>query len=383
MIEDHHAVKKMERRKNTFAAFSLAGGILILFNILLIAMNGGPLVLSSSSNSIDGLLPNSAPMWFRIAFGIRDYTSSTALVIGAILATVIVYFALSLYLNPRNAGPLSFLIMLLSAVALLYGGGFIIGSILAFTGAALMYEAPRKFSQTLMGKMLSSMTARSQVFQHFTQDSSVKDATMVILFANLLSGIGNGIFTFNVTRIIGAANAIIPFEVLFTGRVSLDQSIAQTPIILMGIGVFKWALLSLILFFVGANLFGQKASLASVAACTGFAYAPIALQLFTPFVFTSSPYLTQWAVGVYLLTNLWMMLILIAGMKQIMNVSLMKSAATVASCGALYTLINYLIFAQVSIPYVMKFQIQPPEAMLLLTSLMIAAPLLFMGKKSS
>jgi hypothetical protein len=78
-----------------------------------------------------------------------------------------------------------------------------------------------------------------------------------------------------------------------------------------------------------------------------------------------------------------MMLILIAGMKQIMNVSFTKSAATVASCGALYTLINYLIFTQVSIPYVIKFQIQPPETMLLLTSLVIAAPLFFMGKKSS
>lgn len=373
----------MERRKNTFAVISLVGGILILLNILLIAMNSGPIVLSSSSDSIDNLLPNTAPMWFRIAFGIRDYANGIALEIGAILAAMIVYLALTLYLSPTNARPLSLLIILFSAVALLYGGGFIIGSILAFIGAALMYEAPREFSHTLIGKMLSSMRATPQVFQHFMQDSSVKDAAMVILFANLLSGIGNGVFTFNVTQIIGATNANTPFGILFTGRVGLDLSIAQTPIILMGLGIFKWALLSLILFFVGVNLFGQKASLASVAACTGFAYAPIALQLFTPFIFTSSPYLTQWSLGVYLLTNLWMMLILIAGMKQIMNVSFTKSAATVASCGALYTLINYLIFTQVSIPYVIKFQIQPPETMLLLTSLVIAAPLLFMGKKSS
>ena len=373
----------MERRKNTFAIVSLVGGILILLNILLIAMNSGPIVLSSSSSTIDYLLPDTAPMWLRIAFGIRDYTSGTALAIGAILAAIIVYLALTLYLNPRNARPLSFLIILFSAVALLYGGGFIIGSILAFTGAALMYEAPSEFSRNLMGKMLSSMRASPQVLQHFMQDSSVKDAAMVILFANLLSGIGNGIFTFNVAKIIGAANANTPFEILFTGRIGLDLSIAQTPIILMGLGIFKWALLSLILFFVGANLFGQKASLASIAACTGFAYAPIALQLFTPFVFTSAPYLTQWSLMVYLLTNLWMMLILIAGMKQIMNVSFTRSAATVASCGALYTLINYLILTQVSIPYVIKFQIQPPETMLLLTSLAIAVPLLFMGKKSS
>jgi hypothetical protein len=373
----------MERQKNTFGVISLVGGILIILNILLIAMNSGPIVLSSSYATIDDLLPATAPIWLRIAFGIRDYTDATALAIGAMLAAIIVYLGLSLYLSPRNAKPLSLLIMLLSAVALLYGGGFIIGSILAFVGAALMYETPRKFSQTLMGKILSSMRASSQIFQHFLQDSSVKDAAMVILFANLLSGIGNGIFTFNVAQIIGATNAATPFEILFTGRISLDASIVQTPIILMGLGIFKWALLSLIFFFVGANLFGQKASLPSVAACTGFAYAPIALQLFTPFIFTSSPYLTQWSFAMYLVTNLWMILILIVGMKQIMNVSLTKSAATVASCGALYTLINYLIFTQVSIPYVIKFQIQPPETMLALMSIMIVVPLLFMGKKSS
>jgi hypothetical protein len=86
---------------------------------------------------------------------------------------------------------------------------------------------------------------------------------------------------------------------------------------------------------------------------------------------------------VFMLTNLWLMLILIVGMKQIMNVSFVRSAATVTSCGAIYTLISYIIFMQVSIPYVTEFQIQPPETMLLLTSLAIAIPILFMGRKST
>jgi hypothetical protein len=371
----------MERRNKTAALLSIAGGILILLNILLIAMNAGPIIISTSSETVDNLLQAGTPLWVRIAFGMRDYTGAVQLFIGAIITAMMLYFALSMFLKPTNTKPLSLLIMLFSAVALLYGGGFIIGSILAFIGAALTYETPKPFNETLIGKMLSSMRARSQVFEHFTKDGSVKDAAMIVLFANILSGIGNGIFTFNAVRIMGAANLDLPFEVLMTGRVGLDLSIVQTPIILMGLGIFKWALLSLILFFVGVNLFGEKASLASVAACTGFAYAPVALQVFTPFVFTNEPYLTQWPLAVFLVTNLWLMLILILGLKQVMNISFIRSAATVTSCGAIYTLISYMFLTQVSVPYITQFQIQPPQTMLLLTSLAIAIPILFMGRK--
>jgi hypothetical protein len=373
----------MERQKNTLAILTLVGSILILLNIILIAMNGGPIMLSSSAQPIDNLLSNSAPSWFRVALGIRDYAGGTALALGAVLAAVILYLAMSLYLSYRNAKISSLLIILLSAVALLYGGGFIIGSALAFIGAALMYEAPKKFNQTFMGKMLSSMRASSQVFQHFMQDSSVKDGAMVVLFANLLSGIGNGIYAFNATTIKTAANVDAAFQILLGGRLELDSSIVQTPIILMGLGILKWLILSLILWLVGVNLFGQKASLASVAALAGFAYAPVALQIFTPFVFASSPYLAQWSLLVFLVTNLWLLLILIVGMRHVMNVSLTKSAATVVSCGAIYTLINYLILSQVTIPNFITYQFQSSNTMLFLTSIAIAVPLLFMGKKTS
>jgi hypothetical protein len=61
----------------------------------------------------------------------------------------------------------------------------------------------------------------------------------------------------------------------------------------------------------------------------------------------------------------------------------MKSAATVTSCGAIYTLINYFILAQVSVPYTTTFQIQPPQMMLLITTFFIAVPVFFMGRKSA
>jgi len=373
----------MERRGSSAAILSIVGGVLIVVNILLIAMMNSPLMFSSSSESVDTVTQNSAPLWARLALGIRGYTDGIQLVIGAILAAMMIYLALSLYLRPRNVKTFSLLIILISAVALLYGGGFIVGSILAFIGAGIAYETPKGYSDTFVGKMLSAMATRLKVFEHCLQESSVRDAAMVILFVNLLSGIGNGIFTFNVKSITGATNAVVPFEVLFTGRIGLDIAIAQTPIILMGLGIFKWAILSLILFIVGVKLFGEKATLSSLAAVTGFAYAPIALQLFIPVIFTSTPYLTTWWLTVFAITNLWMVVILIVGVKNILNVSYTKSAATVVSCGAIYTLINYFVLAQVSVPYDTTLQIQPPQMMLLITSFFIAVPVFFMGRKST
>jgi len=86
---------------------------------------------------------------------------------------------------------------------------------------------------------------------------------------------------------------------------------------------------------------------------------------------------------VFLLTNFWMILILVVGLKHILDVSLSKSLATVAFCGAIYILVNYIVFMPLSIPYIIKFQLQPQELTLGLVSLVIAASLLFLGKKAS
>jgi hypothetical protein len=370
----------METRKIA-AILSLVGSIFIILNILLTSANGAPIFLQNGAQTIDDAMKDSAQFWFRIAFGFADYTTVTPLIMGLIMATIMLLCSLGLYFKPRNTKPLSTLIILFSAVALLYGGGFILGSVLAFIGGGLNYEAPKPFEGTLIGKMLSALAARSKLFDRFMNETSVRDAALTVLFVNILSGIGNGIYTSNVTQVLGAKFAELPFEVLFAGRVNLDQAILPTPVILMGFGIIKWALLSLILFFVGVRLFGEKASIVSIAACTGFAYTPISLQLFTSFAFTSKPYLATWSTIVFLATGIWMAIILMAGMKHILSTSYTKAAATVASCGAIYTLINYFVLTQVTVPYTIQFQIQPPQTMLTIISLFIALPILFMGRK--
>jgi hypothetical protein len=131
------------------------------------------------------------------------------------------------------------------------------------------------------------------------------------------------------------------------------------------------------------KFFGEEANLPEIAKCTGLAYAPISLQLFTPFVFTSQPYLVTWPMIVFLLTNFWMVLILTIGLKHVLDISLSTSLATVALCGAIYILVNYMVFMPLPIPYIIKFQLQPQELTLGAVSLIIAASLLFLGKKAS
>jgi hypothetical protein len=305
--------------------------------------------------------------------------------------------------------------MIFSAIALLYGGGFIIGSILAFLGGALAFQARNKLVETFIGKILLALKADSKLFRYFTTQNAIRDAAIAIVFVNLLSGIGNGLYAFNVEKMgvpiftptpvnaniaydatsrvnatitfnpTSAVNATdIAYQVLFTGRVFIDISIASTPIIQTGLGIIKWIILSLTIFLVAVKLFGEEASITSIALCTGFAYAPISLQLFTPFIFTSKPYLaTTWPMAMFFVTNIWMLLILTIGLRHVLNIPFTRSIATVVLCGAIYTLINYFVFTPLSIPYLWKFQIQPQETMLLISSFFIAVSLFFVGKKGS
>lgn len=394
-----------EQVQNTVPALlSLLGGVLILSNILLIGINSSPIVVSNSApDSVESLFKESAPFWGRIAFGTLSYAEGFGPAIGVFLASIIIYCSLILYFKPRLENVLSSIIIILSATALLYGGGFIIGSILAFLGGALAFQKHKKFGETFIGKILLALKADSKLFQYFTTQNAIRDAAIAIVFVNLLSGIGNGLYGFNVEK-MGVqiytptpVNANITFnptsaayatdiasQVLLNGRVFGDISIASTPIMLMGLGIIKWIILSLLLFLVAVKFFGEEADISSIAACTGFAYAPISLQLFTPFVFTSIPYLAStWPMTVFFITNIWMFLILTIGLKHVLNIPLTRSLATLTLCGAIYVLINYFIFMPLQIPHLWKFQIQPQEAMVFMASFLIAVSVFFMGKKRS
>jgi hypothetical protein len=363
---------------------SLIGGVMILLNILIVGINQSPIIIATRFvNSVEEVFSSTAPMWARIAFGTFEHASGPEALLGVILAAAIIYCSLIHLVTNKYQKLYSTLIIILSALSLLYGGGFILGAILAFIGGVSIFERNKSFRETFVGKLLYALKMDSKLFTQTLDRISVKSVAEALLFLNILSGVGNALYTYNVEKVLNAASMKTSYEILFMGKLYSDISLISTPILFVGFGIIKWIILSLIIFLVGVKLFGEEASLQEIAKCTGLAYAPISLQLFIPFIFTSQTYLTTWPMTVFLLTNFWMILILIVGLKHILDISLSKSLATVAFCGAIYILVNYIVFMPLSIPYIIKFQLQPQELTLGLVSLVIAASLLFLGKKAS
>jgi hypothetical protein len=376
--------KFFETRSSMPLLLMLIGAFLIMVNCIAIGVNSTPIIISFGRiDSTETTWVDNAPLWGRISFGNIDSASGIFPAVGIVIASIIIYTTLKLYFKPVHEKIASLVIIFCSALSLFYGGGFIIGSILTFVTGILMYETPKKFNETFIGKILLALKADSRFFRSLTTKTSIKDASRAILFVYLLSGIGNALYTYNVEKIIATPSSTIPYEILFSGKLFGDTMLALTPILTMGLGIFKWIILSVLLFFI-AKIFEFKANLQSITSCVGFAYAPICLQLLTPFIFTSKPYLaTTWPFVVLFVTNLWVFIILIIGMKNILEVSFWKSLAFTLMCVAIYMLINYIFSVPLEIPYVIKFQIQPQEVVLTAISFLIAISTLFIGKKPS
>jgi len=348
------------------------GGLLILTNTILMAVNGSPIIISTAKPSpIEVLLSDAAPLWFRVAFGVDDCSRGTTLIIGILMALTILFGVPILYFKPQHRKLLSIIILSLVIIMLLYGGGFIIGFLLTFIGVGILYETQKKSSGTFFGSILKVLRADKGFFINIDKMVSIRDAVKVTLLVNLLSGVGTGVYIFNVQKILNASVSQIPLEILINGKIYFDITVASTPIMLMGLGIIKWIILSLI-FFAIMKLFKWKANLEKVAICIGFAQTPIALQLFTPFVFTSKPYLaTIWPLLMFLISNLWMVVLIIYGLKNSLDISVNKSIEMVALSLSIYVFVIHWISSRIEIPYTFTFQIEPQGVFLSLISFII------------
>jgi hypothetical protein len=116
----------------------LVGAVLIFTNALLVGINGGPLMISSGAvQSLDDVLGNDAGLWYRISFGFKGLTEGAWMIFWLVTAIVIFYFTIRFYVNPIERKILCPIIAVLSIMSFFYGGGFILGSILAFLGAGI------------------------------------------------------------------------------------------------------------------------------------------------------------------------------------------------------------------------------------------------------
>ncbi len=186
----------------------------------------------------------------------------------------------------------------------------------------------------------------------------------ISILVNALSAIGYGIYNLTVTAMNKSADSA--FNILFLGQINFDISIFAFPLIYIGVAVIKWLILSALIYFVGVKIIGSRVEFTSVAAVAAFAYAPIALQVFLPALFSNQP--LSWAFGLFFFTNAWMILALLVGVKQALEVSTGRAVGVILLSGGIYWIVDYLIIVPtLEIPGIW-FVLKPATFVLLLFS---------------
>jgi hypothetical protein len=233
-------------------------------------------------------------------------------------------------------------------------------------GGAIGFEWPNPPGKTFFGKLLRALRLDHTLYRDIRQDPhALKYAAYAIIFVNILSALGGGLYSFSVDKIVNAQSLDIPFKTLLLGEPLLDISILAPAIINIGMAVLKWITLSLLVYIVGILVIGQKATFEKIAAAVAFAYVPISLQFFMPFVLTSNPLLTfTWPFAVFVLTNAWVTLSLILAIRQVSEIPLWKSVGITSLTGAFYLLANQEFFMKLDIPYSIRFFLQPEPVFL-------------------
>jgi hypothetical protein len=356
-----------EEKPLTASLLSLFGGILMLINGLLAGINKGPIILSTSPvSSPQEITSSTSPSWARVSFGFRGWAEGLWIPMTLMFASIVLYCSIMLYIRPTQRKTLCLLILLLSILGIPFGGGFIIGSILGVIGGAIGFEWPNPPGKTFFGKLLRALRLDPTLYRDIRQDPhALKYAAYAIIFVNILSGLGGGLYSFSVDKIVNAQSLDIPFKTLLLGEPLLDISILAPAIINIGMAVLKWITLSLLVYIVGILVIGQKATFEKIAAAVAFAYVPISLQLFMPFVLTSNPLLTfTWPFAVFVLTNAWVTLSLILAIRQVSEIPLWKSVGITSLTGAFYLLANQEFFMKLDIPYSIRFFLQPEPVFL-------------------
>jgi len=360
----------MEREKSPMriTVMMFIGGILILLNALLFASNGGAIIWSSSAIQPQNLTGAKQPLWWRLGFGYRGLANFTTLMILLVAAVVIVFSAIAFFMKPRYNKMLGISTIICGIISLVSGGGFIIGMILAVGSGLLALEFPKKAEETFFGRIYRAARFDSSVFKSVGDDPTIsKQAVLTLMFVNLLSGIGIGLYAYNSSIMVNNPNTLLQRILLF-GEMRFDATIFTPPIVFMGIAIIKWVILTGLLYIAALSL-GVKTGGEKIGRVVAFAYAPIALQFFIPFVFTSDAYLNLWPSIVFIVTNVWVAIILMVGLKQIMEIGFPKAFGIVTSAGSAYYLINYFMFIKpetaIRISRTISLLIYPEEYMLL------------------
>jgi len=387
--------KDMKEKKLTMPLIlSCLGAILILINGAIVVYNGAPIIISSGS--LENVTSSGAPFWWRLSFGVRGIVASGLAPVWLVFAIISLLGTIMFYFKPLKHRILGSVIILFSVLSIPIGGGFIIGLILAVIGGGMIFEWPKPSWETFFGRLARAARLDSKLYSAVSEDpKTLRTAAYTLFLVNILSGLGIGIYSLNVRKIL---NPTFPAgrstDILMLGDLILDFSALSLPFTFLGISIIKWIILTGIMYIIGTKVIGSKTEFEKIGRAVAFAYVPISLQFFMPFLFTSKPFLTTWPLILLTVTNLWLIIALVLAVKQSLEISLGKSFGTVLLGGTMYWLINYALFVKAfqtpgissatSIPifpipmvtYSIQFSIQPPELVFMVVSIFLVLAML-------
>ena len=373
----------MKRPEMTPTFFlSLVGAVLILANGLWIVVNGGPIVLSSYPVvSLTDVRENA--FWVRISFGIKGLTEGMAALIWLVFGVGMLVSAIRIGTNPRSQKKLGLPIMAFSILTIPIGGGFILGSILGFVGGALGSEWPKPFGTTFLGRMIRAARLDSKLYRTIVEDpGSMRTAAIMIMLINLLSGLGNSLYTYNLSKIkTGTASEVS--TILLDGIILWSNFSILTALGFIGIALVKWLVLTLAIYIVGVKIMGSSSSFDMIARSSAFAYVPVLLQVFMPVVFSKyDPFLSStWPMSIFFLTNLWMIVSLVVAVRETLDVTTTKALGVVILGGTMYWLANNIfIIPTLELPGI-RLELALPQSLAVLLVLVTLAAVIaiFLG----
>jgi len=345
--------------KNARTIMLVIGAILILANAIWITISG-PIIFSSydaSSLAISDLKGD----WGRIVFGMPSMLGRLTYV-WLLLAIADFALAFMLSFREKNEPYVATLVLLLSVVSITMGGGFIIGMILAIV-SSLGFIEKKPLKETFIGTMLRAARLDSSVFEKLGQRAdALKNAVYIIVFINIMSGLGNGLYVTSAQQIINPTFASIATNILIKGDVLPSITVGGIIISYIGLAVAKWLIFSAVLYFVLTKVVGTNTRFESVGLAVSLAYSPILIQLFMPLVLFNQPVLTgTWPVAFFFLTNIWMGITLVLAIRKSADLSTSKALGVTFLASSLYYAINYTLI-QPNFPLQgINFIIQPVD----------------------
>jgi len=367
-----------DKQFTTTFILTLIGSILIVINALCIAINGAPLIFSFFQASSVEEVMEAKIFWCRIVFGVPGLVEGYWTAFWLIFTLAMFLYTGLLYKKPRKHKNYAIPITICSLLSLPIGGGFYIGAILSFIGGIAGMEWPKPFKETFFGKMLSATFLRSEFFSVVGENpKAIRTASFVVILASILSGIGTGLYTYNVDLIkMGGDKA---FGILLQGHVILHNTVIMTSISFIGIAVVKWLLLSIAIYGIGAKITGVPSSYDKITRMIAFAYVPESLLMFLPVMFSNEPALSfHWPIGLYIVSRIWIFAALVIAITQAFDYPKRKALGVAILGGTIYWVIYHMfVIPTLEIPGV-RIAISMPDSSLLVLVLVSVASIIAM-----